>query len=239
MRRVLVTRAEPGASETAARLNAMGLLPLVAPALSIAPFAPEVGWSPQDGERVIFTSANGVRAYVEAGFPVSVDAMCVGPATTSAAEDAGFRKIWNADGNSDTLVEKITSEFELDNGAWVHYANDAAAGDVCRRLNEAGYTARFVPLYGARPTQRPASLEQLQAGDVILLHSAKAADAVRGWLGETPVETGELMLVAVSERAAEPLKHLQWHCVSCASGPNEEKLLEALQIALKSGLSSD
>ncbi len=239
MRRVLVTRAEPGARETATRLDAMGLLPLVAPALSIDAFAPEAGWSPQDGERVIFTSANGVRAYIEAGFPVLVDAMCVGPATTSAAKNAGFRMIWNADGNSDALVEKITSGFEPDDGAWVHYANDAAAGDVCRRLNVAGFTARFVPLYGARPTQRPVSLEQLQTGDVILLHSAKAADAVLDWLDETPVETGKLMLVAVSERAAEPLKHLQWHCVSCASGPNEEKLLEALQIALKSGLSSD
>ncbi len=239
MTRVLVTRAEPGASETAARLIAMGVVPLVAPALSIAAFAPEAGWAPQSGERVIFTSANGVRAYVEAGFPGSVDAMCVGPATTSAAEDAGFSKIWNADGNSDSLVEKITSGFEPDDGAWVHYANDAAAGEVCRRLNDAGFAARFVPLYGARPTGRPDALELLERGDVILLHSAKAADAVRGWLDETPVETGELVLVAVSERAAEPLKHLQWHCVSCASGPNEEKLLEALQIALKSGLSSD
>lgn len=239
MTRVLVTRAEPGASETAARLVEMGLMPLIAPALAIEVYAAQPGWMPRANERVIFTSANGVRAYFEAGFPVKVDAMCVGPATTQAATEAGFQTIWNADGNSDSLVEKLVTEFDPSEGGWVHYANDAAAGEVRRRLEEAGFPARFVPLYGALQTQRPDALDQLIAGDVILLHSAKAAEAVRGWLEAALIATGQLKLVSVSERAAEPLNHLKWHCVSCAANPNEKKLMEALQIALKSGLSSD
>ena len=99
MRPVIVTRTQPGADETASRLEAMGgIAPIVAPALEIEYFDLEAGWAPEPGENLIFTSANGVHAFEKAGWPRNALVVAVGPATTEAAKAAGFSTILNADG---------------------------------------------------------------------------------------------------------------------------------------------
>ena len=56
---VIVTRAEPGASETAARLKAGGYKPLLSPALVLEPLNTDLDLSGVTD--LVFTSANGVR----------------------------------------------------------------------------------------------------------------------------------------------------------------------------------
>lgn len=241
MAQVLVTRAEPGASETAVRLKALGYEPVLAPALDISTHELQPDWPPSEDEHVIFTSANGVRAFVEAGWDMRPVCVCVGASTAGAAAAAGFVHIWNADGDSDAIIELISTQFEAGGPKWVHYANDAAAGEIYRRLNAQGFSVRFVPLYGARQVsaaEREDELRNFETG-AVLVHSAKAAEAVASWLDLSNPDIKSMKLVAVSERAAEPLRGFGWDCVSVATRPNEEKLLEALQFVLEAGVSSD
>jgi uroporphyrinogen-III synthase len=49
-RRILVTRSEPGASETAARLRAAGFEPIVEPLFAITPVDAELPCPPADKE---------------------------------------------------------------------------------------------------------------------------------------------------------------------------------------------
>ena len=241
MTAIVITRAEPGASETAATLTGWGLEVIKTPALRIESHPLEADWSPQPGEFVIFTSANGVHAYLEAEWSLDQFAICVGPATTAAAADAGFENLMNTDGDADALVKGILDSFDPAETPLVHYANDAAAGAVCQRLRDAGYKARFVPLYGALPVSwhQVGALWQVGLGEqsAILIHSAKAAIVVDDWIEKGGIATENLLLVAISERAAAPLIHRKWHCVQLAEHPNEMKLIEALQIAIEAGVS--
>ena len=238
---VIVTRTQPGADETAGRLVAMGgIAPIVAPALEIRYFDLQPGWAPEPGECIIFTSANGVHAFENTGWPREALVVAVGPATAEAAKAAGFSDILNADGNSDDVVSLIKERFGTGGPKWVHYSNDAAAGQIVERLSVYGFSIRFVPLYGTVPVDWEAVqpvLSEFRSG-ILLIHSAKAAEAVLEWIGNGRIGASGFHLVAVSERASAPLAGLGWRSVVNAVRPNENKLMEALQIAMKPGVSS-
>jgi len=239
---VVVTRTEPGASETAAHLTQLGHDIIKAPALEIVSREIEPGWEPEPGEKLIFTSMNGVMAYLDAGWSTDHFAVCVGPATSEAAALGGFTDTFNADGNSDQLVFCIQEMFEPGKDRFVHFANDAAAGEVCRRLGESGFDVRFVPLYSTRNVDwkevRHAWSCTTGSRFILLVHSAKAANAISRWIEQSGTDLSTSALVAISERSASPLKTLNWHCVYIADEPNEVKLTEALQKAVEAGVSS-
>ena len=177
-----------------------------------------------------------MRCYSETGWPRDAFAVCVGPATTAAASEAGFENFQNTNGNADDLVEQIIATWQPGTDRFVHYANDAAAGQVCDRLQKAGFHARFVPLYGAQPVgwQEVEFVWQSvdPKRDIVLIHSAKAADVVKDWILAVGLDTKGMQLVGISERANRPLMELDWHCVEHAEQPNEMKLMEALQKVL-------
>ena len=107
--RIWVTRAQPGADRTAARLTALGYHPVVAPVLTIRP----VAFTPPAPERIAafaFTSANGVAAF--AGFAPAFRAhpvFTVGAATADAARSAGFAQIQSADGDASALARHVVA----------------------------------------------------------------------------------------------------------------------------------
>lgn len=227
---ILVTRAEPGAAETAERLADLGYRPIVSPVLAIAPLSPAPELDLADICGLIFTSANGVRAFAGMSRRRDLPAWCVGPATEAAAAEAGFARIECAHGDADALVAYILGQ-DSGEGTLLHIANDAAAGQVARRLSEAGRPARFLALYTTRP-QATLALEAATAfgtGTIraVLIHSAKGAEAFAALADG--VDLGAVSLVAVSQRAAGPARHLGFARVLVAGAPNESALLNALR----------
>lgn len=235
---VIVTRAEPGASETVARVREQGLSPILSPMLTLCPLnavAPDLGGI----YNLVFTSANGVRYFVDAVGGITeqvadVSAWCVGPATTAAAEDAGFQKIIAGDGNADDLARLILSSEDQGDG-FLHVANDAAAGNLVATLKAAGRNARFLPLYETVPAQAfsEEASDALRSGEetIVLIHSAKAAtafvDLAMGLASEA------WTMIAISEAAAAPLKPLGASRIIAADRPNEDALVAALCEASK------
>ncbi|MDM8352398.1 uroporphyrinogen-III synthase, partial [Brevundimonas diminuta] len=93
IRRVWVTRAEPGAARTADRLTALGFTPITAPLLTLEPLpgALDAVPAPAAVAALALTSPNGVEAFAPLisrfrRHPV----FAVGDATAEAARAAGF-----------------------------------------------------------------------------------------------------------------------------------------------------
>ena len=91
-KRVWITRAEPGAARTAARLRDMGFEPIVAPLLAIEQLTPPVP-DLATFAALAFTSVNGVAAFAALTPGRDLPVFAVGDATAQAALDAGFADV--------------------------------------------------------------------------------------------------------------------------------------------------
>src|SRR4051812_48630120 len=100
--RVAITRALPEALRTAEKIAARGGEPILAPLLEIAPRPFDLAL-----ERVralLFTSANGVRAFATGSARRDVMALCVGDATADGAREARFAEVRSAAGDAGDLL---------------------------------------------------------------------------------------------------------------------------------------
>ncbi|MEL7231485.1 MAG: uroporphyrinogen-III synthase [Pseudomonadota bacterium] len=231
---ILVTRAEPGASETYERLSALSLRAIKTPVMSVVPnddvALPDIA----DISGLIFTSANGVRAYAERSASRAQTAWCVGPATTSAARVAGFARVEESAGDARALAKYISERTAPSSKPLLHIANEAAKGNLKVALEKSDFTVDFRPLY--RMERAKALADQAvtalrsQTSSIVLLHSEKGAEAFVALCQGSMLShvTG----VAISARAAQPLMGYALQNMHIASEPNEDRLFDALQTAV-------
>jgi uroporphyrinogen-III synthase len=223
-RRVLVTRSEPGASETAERLSAAGYEPIVEPVFVIEPVAAAL----PDFDALAFTSANGVRQFATLSSRREMPVFCVGARTAEAATEAGFTDVMSADGDADALValmvKKLPKQARL-----LHAGNEESRGDIAGRLGRAGHVAMFLPIFRAVRLAEPgphlaAHLAGQPAFEAVLIHSPRGAAI----LAEFAKGSGApLNIAAISGAAATPLTALAGR-TEIAGAPNEQALLSAL-----------
>ena len=231
---IIVTRAEPGARATAARLEDLGLTAIYTPALSLEQrhdvALPEV----QSLAGLVFTSANGVRVYAARRADRSLTAWCVGPAPAEAARVAGFADIRESAGNAVDLAQFIAQHTHPSAHPLLHVANEAATGTLKQTLTELGFETQFAPLYTMRPaTTLPSEVTELMisaAPAILLVHSAKGAAAMADLIGANAISAWTL--VAISDQAAQPLAALVPTVPFIANAPNEAGLMRALDRAL-------
>jgi len=218
--RVWVTRAQPEAAVTAARLARLGWRPLVAPLLELRP-AP----GPLMLDRVAalaFTSRNGVRAFAARSDRRDLPVYAVGDRTAAAAREAGFAEVRSADGDVEALARLIAEA--RPSGAVLHPGPERPAGDLAGRLRAAGVAARSAVLYAA--AARPVPPEAAEAWPelaAVLLHSPRAAEALAA--GGLPPPGPPLL--CISAKAAAPLRS-GFAEVRAAARPTEAALLALL-----------
>jgi uroporphyrinogen-III synthase len=112
MRRVLVTRPEPGASATAARLREIGgLEPIVLPLTRIEPLHARPPPDTAAFDALVLTSANAVRMASSELLTGIRDLPCyaVGPATAEIARAAGLNVVLASGGDARSLSADIIS----------------------------------------------------------------------------------------------------------------------------------
>jgi uroporphyrinogen-III synthase len=112
LKRILITRPEPGATETADRLTILGFVPVVAPVLSIRFGKPT---PPHRMAATVLTSKNSIPACPHSLHDRPV--FTVGAATASAATRAGFLHVLSADGDAVLLSKLIADTLSPDAGA--------------------------------------------------------------------------------------------------------------------------
>lgn len=224
--RVLVTRSEPGASETAIRLRQSGFEPVVEALFAIAPIDVEI----PDYDALAFTSANGVRRFAVLSPRRDASVFCVGERTAQEARSVGYHKVWSAGAEVGALAALIQRDLTTDMRL-LHAGNEDTRGDLAGRMSSAGYQASFLPIFRAVPVEAPGPLLAAHlAGEAkfnaIMIHSPRAANILAGFAAGTNVHA-PLAVAAISTAAAEPLTGFADR-MEIAATPDSPALFSAL-----------
>lgn len=223
--RVAITRALPEAEATAARLRDMGFEPVLAPLLRIEfrRFDADIAGV----QALLFTSANGVRAFAAARETRNLPALCVGDATAAAAREAGFDDVRSADGDVHALAAMAKAVLDPKVGKLLHISGAHVAGDLAGMLRDAGFEAeRRVGYEAVAATELPGGFDQPL--DVVLFHSARAAEAFVRL--DTAHKSETLTAACISAAVAQAANHTRWKNVVVAEAPREDALLAALSV---------
>lgn len=217
IRRVWVTRTQPGADRTALRLADLGFEPIVVPVLAVRPIAqpaPDLNGF----KALAFTSPNGVAAFTalteERGLPV----FAVGDATAERARQAGFTAVASANGALADLAWLLAGAAE---GPVLVPGPREPAGDL-EALLDGAVEIVPLPVYEAAETCAAAP----EAFEAVLLHSPRAAWSTAGLLG--PNGGRGRVAVAISPNAATALGGAAFDQIRIAGAPTDAAVLQAL-----------
>ena len=227
MRRVLVTRPEPGASATAQALRSAGFDPVVLPLTGIRPLAvPETGLPAVDA--IALTSANAVR-YAPVSLLATIRAIplhAVGATSAQAARDAGFANVIAGPGDADGLATAMGET--LAPGSTVLYlCGKVRKPEFEQRLRSRGIRVIPIETYDTVPAEvTDGEVDKLDSGRLFaaLVHSAEAL-AARPAVARSFETT---RLGAISRRAAVPAEAVFAGRIVVAREPTEAAMIEAL-----------
>lgn len=231
MLKMLVTRPEPDASETAARLRALGIEPVVAPLLIMHAEDASLP-DPAGFAAIAVTSANALRALAAGGALVRYTHLklyAVGDKTASVARDFGFSDVTSANGNFGMLVETL-AHAGLSGPIW-YPAPREQAGDLARSLAPFGLMVITSVVYRMDPVdaQNAQIAAAISDDDVkaALLYSKNTAQAfvsvTKGLHYLNPAKS--LTLLCLSENVAQPLIDAHFVRIGLADHPSEEAML--------------
>ncbi|WAC59497.1 uroporphyrinogen-III synthase [Brevundimonas sp. SL130] len=219
--RVWVTRAEPGASRTAARLRDMGFEPLVHPLLVVEHLKPAL----PDLERfaaLAFTSPNGVVAFAALTPRRDRPVFAVGKATAQAARQAGFVAVRSADGDLTALARLIAAE--LSDAVLLAAQAETPAGDLSAALKAAD--ARNIAVTMLSVYRTTGKRLRPPVCDAVLIHSPRGGQALASHMAQS-----DMVYACISAAAAAPLIALGL-TPAVSEHPDEATLLATLQAAL-------
>ena len=233
--RVLVTRPAEDAHALVAALDRRGHEALVEPMLTVAPADDMDSPLDLDGvQALLFTSANGVRAFAALSEDRILPVFAVGEASAAAARAAGFGVVESAEGDVTDLARLVDERLDPNAGALFHGAGSKVAGDLKGDLETGGFTVHRVVLYHARPVEALSdSLRTALADgrlDAVTLFSPRTAETFATLLGEADLLSAceRLAAVCLSDAVAERVSALPWRDVRIAERPNQDAVLTCL-----------
>ena len=209
-RAALVLRPEPGASDTARRLRAIGVPVRCCPLFAVSP----VAWRVPDAgayDALLLTSANAIRHADLSGL-AALPVLAVGEATAAAARRAGLRVVLTGNGGAAELVEA------------------ARTRGFARPLHLAGRDRIVLPgvdqiaVYASEPVEAEGIREW--AGQIALLHSARAARRFAELATRHRIDRATIDIVALSAAVADAAGG-GWTSVTVASQPDDAAMAAA------------
>ena len=226
----LVTRPFPDAGRTADALAARGVAALVEPMLEIE-FLPGAALDLAGVQALLFTSANGVRAFAAASPERRLPAYAAGDATAREVRAAGFLRVESAAGDMCALARLAAARCDPSAGPLLHASGEAVAGNLAGSLAEAGFAVRRETLYRARAagSLSPRLVEMLAGGclTLALFFSPRTAGvfarlALRSGVGDT---CRFIHACVLSEAVGRALEGVAWREVRVAARPDHEAMM--------------
>ncbi|RVU36412.1 uroporphyrinogen-III synthase [Hwanghaeella grinnelliae] len=234
---VWIPRPQEDAEALAEALVAEGIRPLIAPVMTIAYRQVDVLL---DGVgAVLFTSANGVRAFVRQSSRRDLTVYAVGANTGDEARTSGFADVQVAGGDVDILADFIAGHRKPADGALLHVAGSERAGDLAELLRQRGFLVDRRVLYDAVTVEvLPDTVAQALddgAVDAVALFSPRTARIVCDLLvkAERQDAAPGLTVLCLSANVAEAAKALDWQEIVIAEAPDRASLLQAVRLALQ------
>jgi uroporphyrinogen-III synthase len=226
---LLVTRPEPGASETAARLAALGFFPVLAPMLTIVSRAIRLVHEPQ---AVLVTSGNALPALPAELHRTKL--LAVGDATAARAKAAGFTAVHSA-GRDAAALETLAARLLRPPAGPLLLASGAGQGrELAAALRSRGFAVVRRVAYAARPaTALPeparAALADGTIRAALFFSPATARAFVTILQRDMPARIVQgVVALAISPNTATALNALPWRQVRVASHPDQDGLLTLL-----------
>jgi uroporphyrinogen-III synthase len=233
MIRLLVTRPEPDAGDTAGRLTALGLEPTVFPLMTMR--ATEARLPDAEGlSGLIVTSANALRALAQrdalAAY-LDLPLFAVGEKTAVAAGQAGFARIETAGGDAGALIDLVGARAKA--GTFFYPCAAETARDLPKALASAGLLVIAAEIYrmqaATRLSEEIAAQLAEQAFAAVLIYSRRMAMlfAELTELVLSPAQRRALTLICLSENVAAPLVAHGFPRIVLADFPSEEAMMAA------------
>jgi uroporphyrinogen-III synthase len=228
---VLITRPEPGASETAVRVSAMGLRPITSPVLEIRILPIQL--PPAARLQAIVTASGNAIPALPPGYH-RLPLLAVGAMTASRARAAGFSHVTSANGDARALAALADRTCDLQ-GMPLLLATGRGQGEaLATDLRVRGFRVIRRAVYAAIPVPAlPEAARQALVGcDVTaaLFFSAETARhfvlLVRRARLHEAVRTVEAL--AIGQPAAMALKVLPWRRIRVAARPTQDAMLALL-----------
>jgi uroporphyrinogen-III synthase len=230
---VLVTRPQPEAEETAARLRALGHDCLVEPMLEIVPReGPPLDLA--GVQAVLVTSRNGARALAERTAERGVQVFAVGEGSTATLRALGFQRIEAGAGSAADLAELVRRICRPDAGSLVHARGEAISSDPRPLLEQAGFAVRAAVLYEARAVSAfsphlERTMRQRALGYALFFspRTARTFVTLAAAAGLQPAGA-TVEACCLSQAVAAALDGMRWQAVRVSVRPEQEALLALL-----------
>lgn len=234
-RGVLVTRPEPGLTETIRAVEAAGFTAIRSPLLTLRPLRPPL--APAIAaliQAVLLTSgqaADPLAALCPALLGYRV--LAVGDATAQRARDAGFGSVESASGDAPALASLAIRLLRPQDGPLLLACGQGQGITLARVLTGAGFEVIRHCVYVAEPVDAlpPAAIEAVRAQSLraALFFSAETAIVFARVLPSALLpDLGGTRALAISPAAAAPLRNLGWQCVETAATPTAASILSLL-----------
>lgn len=214
--KVWITRTQPGAGRTAARLQSVGLIPLIDPVLEVRPLDASADTSGFDG--LVFTSPNAVAGFARIGSERSLPALAVGEATAEALSDAGFSDIHTAGGDIGALAALLATRPER---RLLHLAPARPVADLAAVMAPTGIEVVVRPIYETVPIL-PTVARAATDLAAVLVHSARAAGVLAEQAGN---RLPHLHVLALSQACADPFDGVPVKSLAVAPFPDDASLV--------------
>jgi len=235
--KALVTRPLEDARVLAKTLAARGIEAVLEPLLTIRPKPDAAALLERElngVQALLFTSANGARAFAAACKRREFPVFAAGDATSRAAQAAGFAHVESAQGNAAALAKYAAARLKPGSGALLHVSAGEVAGDLAGPLAKGGFRLRRAAIYDAVAAERLSAETQalIKRGglDAALFFSPRTARCFVRLAGEAGLKDGlaKTVAFALSAEVAGALREIGWRRIEVAAVPTEDALLAAL-----------
>ena len=225
--RVLITRPEPAASQTARLLRERGHDCLVSPMLQIRPAPP---FAPAPVQAILTTSGNAFQALSQ--FDHATRILTVGDATASRAMQAGFRNVLSAGRDAVALAELAASHLSPADGSLLLASGAGQGLDLAADLRARGFTVRRRVAYRrvAAEALSDEAIAALRAGRVghAIFFSADTARVFIRCIEKQATALAGVEALAISPQTAQALRKVAWRAIRVATHPNQDELVALL-----------
>lgn len=233
--RILVTRPQPGAAATAARLLGLGYEPIQLPLSEIVALPVDAARFPADADILAVTSANALRRLD----PASIGALrhkrllAVGKATAALARQMGFARVEQGPGTALGLARALLRE-KTPASAILYLCGRVRLADFENLLRNGGVAVHAIETYDTADIRYDRdALKQLLGDrrvDGALIYSANATDALAALMaGSDPIWWASTRYFCLSDRVYERLGPSNQRRAVIALEPNEELLIDLLK----------
>ena len=232
--RILVTRPQPDADNTAQLLRESGHEVIIAPLLEIVATDIPESFDLAGIQAVLITSANGVRGLAAATSERAIRVLAVGAASAEAARALGFVRVENAGGDVTSLAELVSVTLDPAAGRLLHVAGSVTAGDLSGILTKSGYKVEKNALYRAEtPETLPETVKialESDEIDAVALFSPRSAKVFQDLVTQSGMR-GKLQKVTaycLSQAVADALNSGLFADVHVSYTPDHQGILDII-----------